>query len=180
MAYDPNDPKGHYDTSVTVPHSVIDEIRALGMEGAIQKAQSGNASPEFIEGVRRFYPNQFQGPEQETQLPPPPEDATGEEEMPVRNETGTATVAPASLPDLTPPSTQTSGNISQQAIMRAMQNAGPHSTASGPVGEVPSPSSTASTPGGAAARGEDWDREPIAPAIAVVVAAACLWQPPHK
>lgn len=46
-----------WDKGTKVPQSVIDEIMQLGMENAIKKAKSGTASPEFIEGIRRFYPN---------------------------------------------------------------------------------------------------------------------------
>ena len=68
MAYDPNSPKGHYNTSVKVPESVIEEIRQLGMEAALQKARSGEASPEFVEGVSRFYPNQWRDEDKDQYL----------------------------------------------------------------------------------------------------------------
>lgn len=48
--------KSHYNTDVKVPESVIEEIRKLGMAASLKKAESGGASKEFIEGVRRFYP----------------------------------------------------------------------------------------------------------------------------
>lgn len=55
--YDPNAPKSHYNLDTPVPESVIQQIRDLGMAESIKFAQSGQASPEFIEGVRRFYPD---------------------------------------------------------------------------------------------------------------------------
>lgn len=59
MPYDPNNPRGHYDFDVRVPESVIDQIRELGMAQSVNLAKSGSAEPEFIEGVRRFYPFAF-------------------------------------------------------------------------------------------------------------------------
>lgn len=47
--------------TIKVPQSVIDEIRKIGMAGAIKKAKSGSASREFVEGVRRFYPKAVAG-----------------------------------------------------------------------------------------------------------------------
>lgn len=47
--------------TVKVPQSVIDDIKKLGMAAAIKKAKSGNASREFVEGVRRFYPKAVEG-----------------------------------------------------------------------------------------------------------------------
>lgn len=82
MAYDPQNPKGHYDTDTKVPESVIEEIRQLGMEQAIKQARSGEASPEFVEGVRRFYPAAIEDIESslggEAQGPPAP----GQAEVP--------------------------------------------------------------------------------------------------
>lgn len=40
---------------ITVPQSVIDEIKQMGMERALQKAQEPGASDVFKEGVRRMY-----------------------------------------------------------------------------------------------------------------------------
>lgn len=47
-----------------VSQSVIEEIRSLGMAKALQKAH-GDSSPEFKEGVKRFYPNAKFGPKTE-------------------------------------------------------------------------------------------------------------------
>lgn len=52
--------RAHYDFDVRVPESVIDQLREYGMEESIRLAKSGQASPEFVEGARRFYPMAFQ------------------------------------------------------------------------------------------------------------------------
>lgn len=46
----------------TVKQNVIDEIRSLGMSKALAKAHSNEASAEFREGVKRFYPKAQFGP----------------------------------------------------------------------------------------------------------------------
>jgi hypothetical protein len=38
-----------------VSQKTINEMKQMGMTKAIQKAASGNASPEFVEGAKRMY-----------------------------------------------------------------------------------------------------------------------------
>lgn len=52
--------KSHYSDNIQVSEGTLDELRSLGMAASIQKAMSGNASPEFMEAVRRFYPQVVQ------------------------------------------------------------------------------------------------------------------------
>jgi hypothetical protein len=61
-------PKSHYNRDIRVPESVIQEIRELGMEAALKKARSGTASQEFVEGVSRFYPNQWRDEDKDQYL----------------------------------------------------------------------------------------------------------------
>lgn len=44
-----------YDRTIRVPQSKIDEIKRMGMKAAIERANSGSADREFVEGARRFY-----------------------------------------------------------------------------------------------------------------------------
>lgn len=178
MAYDPNNPKGHYDTSVKVPESVIEEIRQLGMEGAIRKASSGEASPEFIEGVRRFYPNQFQGEAQETQLPETPSPAGGNNPVnstpngrsggsagvqgptaaSEKNGLGTSALAP---PNGQAPPSPEGMSPSQEALARRLTG--------GPVGET---SSSEMPVGAANALGQNSERQPLTPMLLELLKSA--------
>lgn len=51
-----------YDRSMKVSQSTIDEIRKLGMAKAIEKANSGQSSAEFLEGASRFYGDRVKRP----------------------------------------------------------------------------------------------------------------------
>lgn len=42
-----------------VSQSTVDELRKNGMAANLKKAKSGEASAEFVEAVRRFYPSAF-------------------------------------------------------------------------------------------------------------------------
>lgn len=56
----------HQNKTIKVPQAEIDKIRSLGMAKAIKEAKSGNASREFVEGVRRFYPAAVAGIDENT------------------------------------------------------------------------------------------------------------------
>ena len=44
-------------SNIKVKQSTIDEMKKIGMSEAIKKANSGNASAEFVEGAKRMYGN---------------------------------------------------------------------------------------------------------------------------
>ena len=74
VGYDPTNPKGHYNTDLKVPQSVIDQIVEMGMAEALRAAQSPDASPEFVEGVNRFFPNQVAQQAQDDIVVPSPQE----------------------------------------------------------------------------------------------------------
>lgn len=45
--------------AIKVKQSTIDSMKTMGMTKAIQKANSGGASAEFIEGAKRMYGNRI-------------------------------------------------------------------------------------------------------------------------
>lgn len=69
--------RAHYDFDVSVPQSVIDQIREYGMEASVRMAKSGTAPPDFVEGVRRFYPMAFQDEPGRQQTVPEPDPVSG-------------------------------------------------------------------------------------------------------
>lgn len=182
MAYDPNNPKGHYNTDVKVPESVIEQIRQLGMEESIKAASSGNASPEFIEGVRRFYPNQFQGSSQETELPEAPSQPGGNNPV---NSTpnGRSSFSGGNNPVNSTPNDRSSGgsagvegptapvdilgsasggiNASQEALARRLTGGGGSSSSSS---EMPV--------GAANALGQNPERQPLTPELLELLKSA--------
>lgn len=50
-------PTSRYDSSIKVKQEVIDRIKKMGMSSAVEAANSGKESAEFVEGAKRFYGN---------------------------------------------------------------------------------------------------------------------------
>lgn len=106
--------KSHYNTDIKVPQSVINEIQQLGMEGALKKARSGQASPEFVEGVSRFYPNDWRDEDKDQHLTQSP--------IPERVEAPDSQGGgPVSSPSSAPSGRASSGGLSADAISRRME-----------------------------------------------------------
>lgn len=58
MAAKPSKPT----SNIKVAQGTIDSMKTMGMSKAIAKANSGNASAEFVEGAKRMYGNRIKPP----------------------------------------------------------------------------------------------------------------------
>lgn len=140
--YSPETPKGHYNNEVAVPEEVIQRIREMGMEQAIKEAKSGEADPEFVEGVRRFYPQAIEGIESAVEQAAPPQRDVAAPIAPPgggENQTPTQTPAQATLAG----GQQGPSPVANSAIERALEGRG---GGGGNSGESIAPSPTTATP----------------------------------